>query len=129
MQLWADTTALTDFLKGNLITILVTVIAINSATLAVLTSKMADISREQKKPMASVFENSLKQMKLSIKEMFLLILISILLLIFTNGQAITYRQDLIEAAIQTLFTFVFVYALFILHDTAMAIFSIHDLHS
>lgn len=115
----------TDFLKENLITILVTVIAINTATLAVLNAKMEDICHRNNTTMKAAFGNSLEQMKLSILEMVALVMVAVVLFIFMNGKVELYRPDIIIPAIHVLFFSIFVYAVFVLYDTAISIFSIH----
>lgn len=61
-----------EFMQDNLLNILVTLMAINTATIAVILSKMYEISREHQK-VNEIFGATKSQMLLSIREQITLI--------------------------------------------------------
>ena len=66
LQLFLGSCYLINFLKQNLITLLVALIAINSATLSILLTKIRELL--DKTGQISSFDNTKKQMIISIRE-------------------------------------------------------------
>jgi hypothetical protein len=123
LQSFLGTAYLTNFLKQNLITLLVALIAINSATLSIVLTKVRELldkSRQQ-----GVFNSTKKQMILSVNEQVILIIVAMLLLIVQDSDFIKSHVEYVTF-LNVLIIGCFVYALRILHDTAKSVFVILD---
>lgn len=112
-----------NFMKTNLLNILVTLLAINTATTAVLIGKMHEISQQHQRSMSSIFGNTKAQMLLSIKEQIGLIGIGLILSILSSK---VHELNFVNSVIEVLLVTVFIYALHILYDTAVSVLSFHD---
>ena len=86
LQSFLGTTYLTNFLKQNLITLLVALIAINSATLSIVLTKVRELL--DKSGQQGAFNSTKKQMILSVNEQVVLIVIAMLLLIVQDSDFI-----------------------------------------
>ena len=69
---------LTDFLMKNLITIILTLMAINAATVGIVLGKIRDLSDISD---GDFFQKSKKQMRISITEQITLVIISVVFFI------------------------------------------------
>lgn len=109
---------LNDFLKNNLITLLVALLAINSATLGIILTKLRDLID---KDSSTKFLQTRNEMLLSIKEQIGLIAFSVVVLLvkYSNLYNSISIQDYF---IDTIIIGVFVYAIIILYDTARSVF-------
>lgn len=100
---------LDNFLNSNLITILITLLAINSATIGLIISRIISIAEKTKNK--NIFRNTISQINVSIKEQFLLIFASIAVISMTGidflGQFTNYLK-----------IFFLVYSIMILKDIA-----------
>ncbi|MFZ7320619.1 hypothetical protein ACLS0R_08140 [Comamonas jiangduensis] len=100
---------LDNFLNSNLITILITLLAINSATIGLIISRIISIAEKTKNK--DIFKNTISQINISIKEQFLLIFASIAVISMTGidflGQLTNYLK-----------IFFLVYSIMILKDIA-----------
>lgn len=123
LQSFLDTTYLTNFLKQNLITLLVALIAINSATLSIVLTKVRELL--DKSGQQGAFANTKKQMILSVNEQVVLIIVAMLLLIVQDSDFIKLHVEYVTF-LNVLTIGCFVYALRILHDTAKSVFVILD---
>lgn len=123
LQLLLETQYLTNFLKQNLLTLLVALIAINSATLSIVLTKIRDLLDKIDKK--SVFENTKQQMILSINEQIVLIVVSIIFLTVQDSKLIQVHTD-VFTIINVLLIGCFIYALRLLYDTAKSVFVILD---
>ena len=113
------------FLKNNLITIEITMLAINSATLGIVLTKIREII--DRFPEKSDFSRSKKQMLLSIKEQIILIIFSSIALILAGSCIINKLQnDIINLSFDALLIACFVYAVLILFDVAKSVFVLLD---
>lgn len=123
LQILLGTTYLTVFLKQNLITLLVALIAINSATLSIVLTKVRELV--DKNNTLGAFDRTKKQMILSINEQVALIIISMILLIIQDS---TFAKQSSEygTLLNVLIIGCFMYAVHILHDTAKSVFVILD---
>ncbi len=112
------------FLGGNLISLLVALLAINITTLGIILTKIRDILDKNNLD-GNYFKKTRQQMLISIKEQLGLILFSAILLIVKKSILI---RDLttIEQIIDIFLTACFIYAIFILYDTAKSIFNLLD---
>jgi len=115
---------LNDFLKGNLITLLVALLAINSATMGIVLTKVRDLI-DKKGEGADCFASTKKEMLLSIKEQLALIVLSVLLLTVGGSELVTKDINM-SSGYWVLVTGIFVYAMIILYDTAKSVIIIID---
>lgn len=115
---WLESSFLFDYLQTNIIGLLITLLAINTATSGLVASKMQDLKLQ--KPEIDLKE-PIKQMKLSLVEQIILIAISILFMTILNSPLIDfgYKEHLFNGGL----TFVLIYALAILMDTGKAVFT------
>lgn len=100
---------LDNFLNSNLITILITLLAINSATIGLIISRIISISEKTKNK--NIFRNTISQINTSIKEQFLLIFASIAVISMTG-------IDFTNQFTSYLKIFFLVYSIIILKDIA-----------
>lgn len=106
------------YLKDNIITILIALLAINSATMSIILSKLRELM--DKFP-SSTFENTKREMILSVKEQIFLILIAATLLIIKYSK-VYINSHISDIFVDTLLIATFIYALRILYDTATSVF-------
>lgn len=123
IQMFLGTSYLTTFLKQNLITLLVALIAINSATLSIVLTKIRELI--DKSGQRGTFSNTKQQMILSINEQVMLIVIAMLLLIVQDSDFVKKYAD-INIFLNILIIGCFIYALRVLYDTAKSVFVILD---
>jgi|WetSurMetagenome_2_1015567.scaffolds.fasta_scaffold463323_2 hypothetical protein len=123
LQSFMGTAYLTNFLKQNLITLLVALIAINSATLSIVLTKIRELL--DKSGQQGTFSNTKKQMILSVNEQIVLIVVTMLLLIVQDSDFMKSHVWYITF-LNVLIIGCFIYALRILHDTAKSVFVILD---
>ena len=107
-----------DFLKANLINIQIGLLAINTATLGVVLTKLRDLV-ESGVPL-NTFSSVRREMLLSVKEQVALIISSLALLSISDAKGISFQipSDLL----QILLIACFAYSLLILYDTAKSVF-------
>ncbi len=110
------------YLCDNIIGLLLTLLAINTATLGLVASKIQDML--EKYPKMS-FKNTTREMKFSLTEQVVLIIISVISLIVLNSELIKFEQK--ELLLNTVLVSVLIYSVDILWDTGKAVFVIIDL--
>lgn len=105
------------YLKENIIGLLLTLLAINTATLGLIASKIQDIVVDYPK---FDFSSTIKEMKTSLLEQIILICTSVitLLLLDSNKIDFTYKTDIGNIILTT----VLIYSVTILWDTGKAVF-------
>jgi len=113
-----------QFLSNNLITIIVALLAINTTTLGIVFSKINDIPINTTEAEDSL-KNASGQMKNSIYEQLILVLLSIILFTLFNAQFINCTTYL-KIGIDIFCIAIFVYDLILLYDTSKSIFIIFD---
>ena len=113
---------LLTFLCNNLIIILLTLLDINTATTGLLSIKMAELSSKFSE---IDFTQTYKEMKLSLKEQIVLIIVSVILLILQGSPIIQFKYK--DIFLGTMLTSVFIYALDVLRDTGVSVFDLLDL--
>lgn len=118
---WLGTSTISDFLIGNLITILVALLAINSATLSIVLTKIREIIDKSNLP-NKAFSNSKSQMMLSIKEQIVLIFITVILMTLHNANFIIVYK--LSMYLNSILIGVFIFSIMILYDTAKSVFII-----
>ena len=107
------------YLQQNIIGLLLTLLAINTATLGLIASKIQDIVVKYTKMDFSI---TIKEMKKSLLEQIILIVVSIITLLLMDSAKITYEfKDIIG---NTILTTVLIYAVNILWDTGKGVFVI-----
>jgi hypothetical protein len=121
---WLGSTFLDIFLKENLVTILIALLAINATTIGVVLTKVRELIDKEGQG-SECFNETKQQMLLSIKEQISLVIISILLL---SLQSSPYINSSIEMSmlINSVLIGVFIYSLIILYDIAKGVLIIVD---
>lgn len=105
------------YLKENIIGLLLTLLAINTATLGLIASKIQDIVVNYPK---FDFSETISEMKISLIEQLVLIGISVITLLFIDSEKITF--DLKNDIGNVILTTVLIYSVNILWDTGKAVF-------
>lgn len=112
--------AFAKYLRENIVVLLITLLAINTATISVLVAKLHEISRLTKHN----FNLTISEVKKSLYEQIYLIGASSLFVILYNSAIIKSKFLYHEMFFNVLFTAIFIYAIDILRDTGIAIFDI-----
>jgi hypothetical protein len=113
---------LNEYLKGNLITLLVALLAINSATLGIILTKLRDLIDQDN---STRFHQTRSQMLLSIKEQIGLIAVSVVFMLVKYSDFFN-SINIENYFIDTVIIGIFVYAILILYDTAKSVFLLLD---
>jgi hypothetical protein len=109
------------YLKDNIISILTTLLAINTATLGLIASKIQDVII--KYPTLD-FNNSMSEMKKSLLELFMLIILSLISLLFSESPIICFEFK--DIFFNTILLSILLYAVNVLWDSGKAVFIIID---
>lgn len=111
-----------EFLKSNITNLQVALLAVNTATLGIVLTKIRELI--DKIGRNEAFETTRQEMMLSIKEQVTLVGVSLFLLALATAktQPVYFSDDVF----QTLLLASFIYSLLILYDTAKSIFVILD---
>ncbi|MBL7729800.1 MAG: hypothetical protein JNM88_01370 [Chitinophagaceae bacterium] len=112
-----DSKFLFKYLVNNIIGLLLTLLAINTATLGLIASKIQDILLNH--PILN-FEKTLKEMKLSLLEQIILVGVSIVTLTILDSTRINFANK--DVTCDILLVSVLIYAIDILWDTGKAVF-------
>lgn len=120
---WLSSQFLSTFFAGNLITILIALLAINAATLGIVLTKIRDLLDDSGR--SDFFVKTRAHMLLSIKEQIGLIVIATALLILKSGESIATIPNMLFLINATL-TAIFSYSLIVLYDTAKSVLIIVD---
>ncbi len=107
-----------EFLRQNIINIQIGLLAINTATLGVVLTKLRDLV--DKGIPLSKFSSARREMLLSIKEQMALIISALGILSLSDATAIPFQIP--EELLRILLVTCFVYSLTILYDTAKSVF-------
>ena len=113
---------LINFLTSNILSILLAFLAINTATLGVIASKVQEIIAR----FGNVtFNSTINEMYFSLKEQVWLLFFSLVFLILQDSKIIDFQyKDLI---LNSSLTCIFFYSVYILWDTGKAVFVITNL--
>ncbi len=122
-SIWLSCKYLPTFFDANLITILVALLAINTATMGIVLTKIRDLS--DRSDSENMFLKTRAQMLLSIKEQISLVIIAMILLSIKSSPIFSAIQNM-PLLLNSLITAVFVYSLFVLYDTAKGVLIIID---
>lgn len=111
-----------DFLKTNITNIQVALLAVNTATLGIVLTKIREII--DKTGQRAVFDATRGEMLLSIKEQVTLIAVSLFILALESAKElpIAISSEIFQAALIASF----IYSIFVLYDTAKSVFVILD---
>lgn len=113
---------LTTFLKDKLVEILITLLAINIATCAILIAKLDDLATAYN----TNFKSTVSEIRLSIVAQIWLIGLTVIVLIFYHSKFICgHLGQYHQFAFSTLLNAIFICAIDILKDTGMGIFMIN----
>lgn len=111
-----------DFLQKNIINIQIGLLAINTATLGVVLTKLRDLA--DKGVPLSKFSSARREMLLSIKEQMALIISALGILSLADATAAPFQVPV--GLLRILLVTCFVYSLAILYDTAKSVFVVLD---
>lgn len=120
---WLESSFYKDFLKTNLILLLVALLAINATTISIIVGKLKDITTNE--PSAN-FENTTKALRSSITEQVILIIIASIFQVASDSTKIRSLVPLSDILIQSILISIFIYAIYIMYDTAHAAFLLLD---
>ncbi|GIM51209.1 hypothetical protein ACI76O_01210 [Capnocytophaga cynodegmi] len=114
-----DSTFLFTYLKGNIIGVLLTLLAINTATSGLIASKIQDVLTQYPK---MNFSGVIKEMKASLLEQIVLICLSVLVLLLVESSKIdfTYKNEIGNVFLVSILS----HAISNLWDTGKAVFII-----
>lgn len=119
LELFFGTINLSGFLINNLITILVALLAINSATLSIVLTKIREII-DKNNMSNDAFAKSKSEMMFSLKEQVALIIFSIPLIVLYKSKFIVLFN--LSIVLNTCLISIFIFSIFILYDTAKSVF-------
>lgn len=120
LEVLLQSTFLSKFLKDNLVGLLLTLLAINTATSSVISAKLEEIADRT----GADFGEVIKEVKWSLIEQIILIALSVLLLIFLGSERIDFESNHLKEIVNVLLCSILVYAIDILRDTGVTIFNI-----
>jgi len=120
LQIILKTNYLIIFLEQNLVSLLIALLAINTASLGIILSKIRELLDKNNK---ISFDKTKREMLKSIQEQIILIFLSLILLMFINSDILKNNLQLLQA-LETIVVACFVYSILILFDTAKSVFII-----
>ena len=124
VQTVGQTQYLNEFLKANLISLLIALLAINSATMGIVLTKIRDLI-DKKGAGSESFTATKSEMLLSIKEQIGLIALSVIILTFSESVFISSGTDL-KSAMSVALCAIFAYSMLNLYDMAKSVIIIID---
>lgn len=123
-QEWVGSNYLNEFLRNNLINLLIALLAINTATLGIVLTKIRDLVDDHGN--GAVFKATRSHMLLSIKEQVVLIISAIIFITFSESYKLMNVIDNFDLLIKSLIVGVFVYSMKLLYDVATSVLIIID---
>lgn len=117
---WIESEFITKYLSENLITLLIALLAINTTTSSVLMTKLKEIADAT----GGNFTNTIIQLRYSIYEQIVYIIVAIIVLILADSKKVVGLNTYAEFVLECLLIAVFVAAMHTLFDTAKSIFVI-----
>ena len=117
---WIESDFLERYLNANLITLLVALLAINTTTISVVMTKLREISDAT----GGSFSSTTIQLKHSIYEQIIYIVVATVVLIISGSNKAISLHTSLDFILDVLLVAVFVAALHTLFDTARSIFVI-----
>jgi hypothetical protein len=113
---------LQNFLEDKLIEILVTLLAVNTATLGIILLRLGELCDKHK----TKFPIIVSAMKLSVAEQIGLIIVATICLILRGSKLIQENGEMVNFCCGTVLIAVAIYAVVVVFDTAMAAFDLND---
>ncbi|MDP1624518.1 MAG: hypothetical protein Q8L64_01995 [bacterium] len=120
LSAWLQSDFIESFLKANLITLLLALMAINTTTISVIMTKLREISDDS----GVDFSKTINSMKESIVEQVILIVVAIFILILQSSALLVSKWNGVNTVTTILLITTFMYAVQILYDTAQGVFVI-----
>jgi len=117
---WLQSNFISEFLAANLITLLIALVAINTTTLSVVLTKIREITDQY----GGDFTITANEMKLSIVEQVVLIILSIAVQVIGTSSLLQASYPMLGFVSSVILVAIFSYAIYILYDTANSIFVI-----
>ena len=111
---------LSNFIEEDLVGLLLTLLAINTATSTVISSKLEEISERT----GADFSDVVKEIKFSLLEQIIMIILSIILLISLSSEVLLKSIEDIDLIFRIVLTTILIYSIEILRDTGVTIFNI-----
>jgi hypothetical protein len=118
-----ETDYLNAFLRNNLLTLLIALLAINSATTGIVLTKIRGLIEVGGN--ASVFKATRAQMVLAVREQIALIVIAIAALTVASSPLLP-SSDILQLSLESVVVGVFSYSMLVLYDTAVGVLLIVD---
>ena len=122
-QDWLGSAYFNDFLKANLVNLLVALLAINTTTMGIVLTKIRDLVDSHGH--GEAFKKTRQQMLLSVKEQIVLIILAIVLLTI-SGSSYFLSIPNFNLLVDSLISGIFVYSMMVLYDTAISVLIIID---
>jgi hypothetical protein len=122
-QDWLASQYFNEFLRANLINILIALLAVNSATMGIVLTKIRELI--EKHGHGDTFKSTRAQFLLSVKEQVALIASAILLLTVSQSKYLEEIPNL-DLFFGSAIAAIFVYSMTILYDTAKGVLIIID---
>lgn len=136
ISVWLEAGFLLKFLRNNLVTIQIALLAINTSTAAILVSRMAEIYRtirvEAKKAkiepdsITDPYRDVRRNLKLSLTEQTIAVIITIVVSIFGDSLIARLAVPYLDLMVGTSLSALLILALDHLRDTAHAVFILAD---
>lgn len=120
ISLWLESNFIELFMKDNLITLLLALMAINTTTVSVIMTKLRELSNDN----GLDFSRTINSTKESIIEQVILLVIAFFVLIVQSSTLLANKWSGITIVTNVLLITTFLYAVHILYDTAQAVFVI-----
>lgn len=121
-SIFCEADFLFEYLQDNIIGLQITLLAINTATVGLVATKIQDVVLQQ--PHLN-FSSVIKEMKISLREQIILISLSIIVLILCDSSKIEFINK--DIVCDSILVGVLVYSLDILWDTGKSVFVIIEL--
>jgi hypothetical protein len=118
---YVNSNSLFIYLNNNIVGLLLTLLAINTATSGLIASKMQDLVSNFP---AFNFQETVKQMKVSLLEQIVLITGSVVILIIQGSKIIKFPHK--DFTLDVLLVTIMIYSIAILWDTGKAVFVVID---
>ena len=118
-----ETDYLNAFLRSNLLTLLIALLAINSATTGIVLTKIRGLIEIGGN--ASTFKSTRAQMVLAVREQVALIVVAIAALTVASSPLLP-QNDTLQLFFESVVVGVFAYSLLVLYDTAVGVLLIVD---
>jgi len=122
-QDWLGSQYFNEFLKDNLINLLVALLAVNTATMGIVLTKIRDLVDSHGH--SEAFKQTRQQMLLSIKEQIGLIALAVVFLTVAQSKYLVGITN-IAMFFNSLVAGIFVYSMMVLYDTAKSVLIIVD---